>query len=351
MQSETVDLKKQIAQSDWYKGLSKYEKPNVPKATWQILNTFIPYFALWAVMVRMLQVGVSFWYILPIAAVAAGLLARIFIFFHDCCHGSFFASRTANKILGFVSGVLVFTPHEDWRRTHSQHHSSSGDLDRRGNGDVWTMTTDEYLAASKLQRFTYRLFRSPPVLFVIAPLFMFMLLHRFPHKGAGRRERHSVMITNFGILGVVTLACATIGWRTYLMVQVPIVFIAFGIGVWLFYVQHQFEDDYWEHHGDWDPMRAALEGSSYYKLPKVLQWFTGNIGLHHVHHLRPGIPNYNLQQALDETPALQEVPHLTLLTSLKSLFLHLWDEKTKKLVGFGWLRTHRRASASATLSR
>ncbi len=333
--------KAQFLKTDWHKTLAKYGRPDNLKAAWQLCNTFIPYFALWALMVVMIRSGISYWLVLPLIAVASGMLIRIFIFFHDCCHGSFFSSRGANRFLGYVTGILTFTPFEDWGRTHAGHHASSGDLDRRGTGDVWTMTVGEYLAASKVQKLTYRLFRNPLVLFGVSPLFLFLVLQRFPHKGVGKRERMSVHRTNLAILAVIGLACLTMGWRTYLLIQIPIAIVAFGAGVWLFYVQHQFEEDYWARHESWDPIRAALEGSSYYKLPKVLQWFTGNIGLHHVHHLRSGIPNYKLQECLNNIPALQVVEPLTIRKSLKSLFLHLWDETNDKLVSFRALRIAR----------
>jgi omega-6 fatty acid desaturase (delta-12 desaturase) len=330
-----------VIHSDWYRELSRFEKPDLLKASGQLLNTLVPYVALWILMVFMLKKGLSFWYVLPLVVLASGMLARIFIFFHDCCHGSFFRSRLANRILGYVSGVLTFTPYEDWGRTHARHHATAGDLDRRGTGDVWTMTVDEYLAAPKLERLWYRIFRNPFVLLILGPIFVFIILQRLPHKGVGRRERLSVWITNLAIAAVVITLCLTIGWKTYLLIQGPIAMIAFASGIWLFYVQHQFEEEYWARHADWDPIRASLEGSSYYKLPKVLQWFTGNIGLHHIHHLRPGIPNYNLQKCLDEVPVLQTVKPLTFWRSLRALWLHLWDETDQKLVSFRSLKRRR----------
>jgi omega-6 fatty acid desaturase (delta-12 desaturase) len=324
----------QASQLDWIRSLSKYEKPSLPKAIWQIINTVVPYVALWAVMVWMLHAGVSYWYTLPLIVLAAGLLVRVFIFFHDCCHGSFLASRPANRILGYVFGTMVFTPYEDWQFSHAGHHATSSDLDRRGMGDIWTLTVDEFQAASKRTQFTYRLMRSPIVLFIIGSICMFLIFHRFPHKGARPRERRGVLITNLAILAVLVVASLTIGLRTYLLLQLPIIGIAGAIGIWLFYVQHQFEGEYWDRHEDWDPVKAALEGSSYYKLPKVLQWFSGNIGLHHIHHLKPRIPNYNLQRCYDQNPALQAVTPLTLVQSLKCAFLHLWDESNRKMVSF-----------------
>lgn len=330
--------KAQVVHSEWYRALSQYEKPHLTKAGWQILNTFVPYIALWAFMVYVVRSGMTLWALVPPVFVAAGLLVRIFIFFHDCGHGSFFPSRTLNRIVGYLCGVLTFTPYEEWRLAHAGHHAHAADLERRGEGDIWTMTVDEYLAASKRTKILYHLYRNPFVLFVAGPPIMFLLLNRIPHKGIQPRERMSVIITNISILGIIILAHFTIGLRAYLLIQVPVMSLAGIFGVWMFYVQHQYEGVYWSHHEEWDPVRAALEGSSYYKLPKWLQWFSGNIGLHHIHHLRPRIPNYNLQRCYDEVPALQNVKPLTLLPSLRFLGLHLWDEKAQDLISFRQLK-------------
>ena len=336
--------KTQVTKSNWYQALSKYAQPNLRKTIWQLLDTFIPYLALWVVMVRMVQRGYPYWITLSLAIVAAALLVRIFIFFHDCCHGASFASRRANRFLGYVSGILTFTPYEDWRRSHARHHATAGDLDRRGVGDVWTLTVEEYLTAPRLKRLAYRLFRNPFVMFGLGPTVMLLIVQRFSHKGARKQERSSVILTNLAILAIIAAASLTIGLRTYLLIQLPIMLIAGAGGVWLFYVQHQFEGVYWARHADWDPMRAALDGSSYYKLPKVLQWVTGNIGLHHIHHVRPLIPNYNLPQCYDEISALQAVEPLTVRRSLKSLRMNLWDERKQKLVSFRSMKRHTQQS-------
>jgi acyl-lipid omega-6 desaturase (Delta-12 desaturase) len=326
--------KTQVLQSDWYRALSQYEKPRLEKAVWQLLNTFVPYITLWVLMVWMLRQGVAYWLILPPALVAAGLLVRIFIFFHDCGHGSFFASRSANRIVGYLCGILTFTPYEEWRSTHAGHHATAADLERRGEGDIWTMTVEEYRAASQWKRLVYRCYRNPCVLFILTPPVMFLILNRFAHREANRREHNSVILTNLTILGILGAASVTIGLHTYLLIQIPVMCLAASFGVWLFYIQHQYEGVYWARHQDWDPIRAALEGSSYYKLPRVLQWFSGNIGLHHIHHLRPRIPNYHLQRCYEEVPALQAVQPLTFWRSLSYLKLHLWDEENQKLVSF-----------------
>jgi acyl-lipid omega-6 desaturase (Delta-12 desaturase) len=319
---------------DWYRALSQYEKPDLQKAVGQLLNTLLPYGVLWAAMVWMLRAGFPYWSILPLLLLAAGLLVRIFIIFHDCCHGSFFASRTANRILGYVTGILTFTPYEGWQHPHNRHHATSGDLDRRGTGDVWTMTVDEYQAAPLRTRLGYRIFRHPLVLFVVVPALLFLVSHRLPRKGSSARERRSVLITNLGLLAIAVTAHLTIGLHTYLLIQVPLTVIAASVGVWLFYVQHQYEEVYWARHAEWDPVRAALEGSSYYQLPRVLEWFTGSIGFHYLHHLRPRIPNYRLRRCYDEMPVVPGAEPLTLRGSLKCMFLHLWNEAEKKLVRF-----------------
>lgn len=321
--------------------LAKYEKPDTRKAVWQLVDTLIPYFGVWALMAYMLNHGVSYWLTLPLTVLAAGLLIRVFIFFHDCGHGCFFASRRANRFVGYITGVLTFTPFDDWRHQHALHHAGAGDLERRGAGDVWTMTVKEYLSASKARQFGYRLFRNPLVLFLLGPLFLFFIAHRVPHKGGTKREYMSVHYTNLGIAAMVLGACLLMGWKTYLLLQFPVMGFAGIFGVWLFYVQHQYEDVYWSEHSEWDPIDAALAGSSFYKLPKVLQWFSGNIGFHHIHHLRSRIPNYNLERCYNEVPAMQDVETLTFVKSLQSMFLNLWDESSRKMISFRGLQKYR----------
>jgi omega-6 fatty acid desaturase (delta-12 desaturase) len=283
-------------------------------------------------MVEMLHHHLPYYSIIPVMLISAGLLVRVFIVFHDCGHGSFYNSKRANTIVGYITGIMAFTPYEEWKHSHAVHHATVGDLERRGSGDIWTMTVEEYLSCDKWKRFKYRVYRNPFVLFVLGPPILFIIAQRFPTKGSGKTERNSVIIADIALACIVALAYFTIGIWTYLEIQLPVMTLAGVFGVWLFYVQHQYQEVYWEHHQKWDPIRAALEGSSYYKLPKLLQWFSGNIGLHHIHHLRPRIPNYHLQQSYDEVPALQAIEPLTLTRSFKSLFLHLWDEKDKKMV-------------------
>jgi omega-6 fatty acid desaturase (delta-12 desaturase) len=320
------------ARPDWLSDVARYQQPDLRRSIWQVVNTLVPYAVLWVLMVRTVQLGYSYWITLALSVVAAGFMVRIFIIFHDCGHGSFFASRRANTILGYIT--------EYWRYRHGVHHATVGDLDRRGTGDVYIMTVDEYLAAPPLRRLGYRIYKFPLVLFLLGPGLSFLIFQRFysPGDQAQARHRVSVLITNLALLAIILVASLTIGLRTYVLVQLPIVLIGTCAGLWLFYVQHHFEGVYWARHEAWDPWRAALEGSSYFKLPRVLQWFTGNIGFHHIHHVRPRIPNYNLQCCYDEVSAMREIRPLTLFQSLKALRYDLYDEEQGKLVSFGSLK-------------
>lgn len=295
----------------------------------------------------MVSHGVSYGYVFPLTLLAGMLLIRVFIFFHDCGHESFFASSKANAFVGHLCGILCFTSFEDWRRPHARHHATAGDQDRRGVGDVWTLTVEEFEAATPLIRFTYLLYRMPIFMFTFGPAFMFLIGNRFPHRGTSWREKRSTLTTNLALLAIATtLSWAMGGVGNYLKIQIPVMLTAATAGVWMFYVQHQFEGTYWKHNDEWSPIEAALQGSSYYKLPKILQWFTGNIGLHHIHHLRPRIPNYNLQRCYDEVPEMRAVKPLTFLASLKSLNMHLWDEEAQRLISF-WEYYRRQKVAKA----
>jgi omega-6 fatty acid desaturase (delta-12 desaturase) len=339
MKASLSSTEKESGRPQIYKQIRQFAQPNIKSATRQLLETFIPYAILWVLMVLSVMRGYSYLITLGLVTIAAGFLVRIFILFHDAGHGSFFASRRANRLLGYVTGILTFTPYEQWRRSHAQHHATVGNLDRRGVGDVWTLTVEEFRAAPVWTRIAYRVYRNPVIMFGIGPGVVFLLGHRFSHKQATRRERNSVWITNLALLGIAILATFTIGLRTYLIIQVPIMLIAGAAGVWLFYVQHQYEGVYWARQEVYEPLRAALEGSSYYRLPKVLQWITGNIGLHHIHHVQPKIPNYNLQACQDQVSAFHAVEPLTLIRSFLTVRLHLWDENLGKLVSFRSLRS------------
>jgi acyl-lipid omega-6 desaturase (Delta-12 desaturase) len=324
----------------WKAIVLKYQQSSPWRASWQILNTLVPYGLLWYAMY--LCKPISWWLVVPLAILAGAFLVRVFIIFHDCGHGSYFKSRGANDAVGFVTGVLTFTPYYHWRWEHAIHHSSAGDLDKRGTGDVWTMTVQEYLESSRWKRFAYRLARNPVILFVIAPVFLFAIRQRFPSPKASQRERHSVYAMNAGILAMAVCLSLVFGVWSYVLIQLIIIMVAGGAGVWMFYVQHQFEDVYWERGEDWSYVAAALQGSSFYKLPRILQWFSGNIGFHHIHHLSPRIPNYNLERCHKADPLFQQVKPITLFASFKSATYRLWDEENKRLVGYRHLRQLRK---------
>jgi omega-6 fatty acid desaturase (delta-12 desaturase) len=319
----------------WRRVVAKYEAPRLARSLRQVANTMIPYFALLCVMY--LTLDISYWITLALAIPAAGFLIRSFIIVHDCGHGSFFKSKKANRFLGFFAALLTFLPSYYWSHEHAKHHAHAGDLDRRGRGDIWTVTVQEYLAMPRRRRIWYRVYRNPFFLFGVAPLFVFFVNYRYWRRGDTARARWSTIKTNLALVVVVTAASLTIGIKAYLLIQLPIMIVAGAAGVWLFYVQHQFENTYWERHEEWSYVRHALEGSSFYKLPRILQWFTGNIGFHHVHHLSPRIPNYNLQKCHESHPMFKSVKHITLWSSLKSLGYRLWDEERKKLVGFSYI--------------
>jgi acyl-lipid omega-6 desaturase (Delta-12 desaturase) len=337
---DSPPAKNHVDNAGWKEIVAKYQKPSTWRALWQIIDTLVPYVALWYLMY--LCRPISWWLVVPMAILAGGLLVRVFIIFHDCGHGSFFKSRGANDAVGFIAGILTFTPYYHWRWEHAIHHGSAGHLDKRGTGDVWTMTVQEYLESSRWKKFAYRLARNPFILFVLAPIFLFLIRQRFPSPKASRRERHSVYMMNLGILGMAIALSWTFGIWAYLLIQLIILMVAGGAGVWLFYVQHQFEGVYWERGEDWSFVAAALEGSSFYKLPRVLQWFSGNIGFHHIHHLSPRIPNYYLEKCHKANPLFQEIKPIKLFPSFKSLTFRLWDEKRKKLVGYSHLRQFRK---------
>jgi omega-6 fatty acid desaturase (delta-12 desaturase) len=340
MTDDLIQNERQPEVAVWKQIVAKYQQPSLPRALWQIVNTLVPYAVLWYLMY--LSLPVSWWLVVPLAMLAGAFVVRVFIIFHDCGHGSYFKSRAANDLVGFIAGVLTWTPYYHWRWEHAIHHASSGHLDKRGIGDIWTLTVQEYLEASRWKRFAYRLARNPFILFIIAPLYLFLIRQRFPSSNANKRERHSVYAMNLAILGMAVGLSMIFGVKAYVLIQSIILMVAGGSGVWLFYVQHQFEDVYWERGEDWDYTKAALEGSSFYKLPKILQWFSGNIGFHHIHHLSPRIPNYNLERCHKADPLFQKVKPVTLFTSFKSFTYRLWDERRRKLVGYSHLRHLRR---------
>ncbi|MFB9326177.1 fatty acid desaturase [Paenibacillus aurantiacus] len=302
------------------------------RSVWQLANSFIPFVLLWAAAYWSLSVSV--WITWALGVVAAGFLVRIFIIFHDCCHLSFFSGKRINAIIGTITGILTFFPYDQWKNEHAVHHATSGNLSRRGTGDIWTLTTDEYAALSFWKRLAYRLYRNPVVMFGLGPIYIFLVAYRLNRRGAKRKERFNTHLTNGSIALLIATLCLLLGWKEVLLVYAPILYVSGMAGIWLFYVQHQFEDTYFERAAEWDYVSAAMQGSSYYKLPKILQWLTGNIGFHHIHHLVPQATNYRLQHIHESHEALRDVPAIGIRLSLQSLRYRLWDERAKRFVGF-----------------
>lgn len=326
----------QASISEWKEIIAQFQVPSVPRAVWQMVNTLVPYFVIWFLMWKSL--AISYWLTLALSVLGGLFVVRAFIIFHDCCHGSFFKSKRANEIVGFITGMISWTPYGHWRWQHNVHHATSGDLDRRGDGDIWTLTVQEYLESSRWRRFAYRLARNPIVLFVIAPLGLFLIYQRFPSPRAKGKDRKSVMWMNLALALMVAGWSYLFGFTNFLLMQLPVTMVAGVAGIWMFYVQHQYEDVYWETRENWDYTTAAIEGSSFYKLPKIFQWFTGNIGFHHIHHLSSRIPNYHLERCHHSHPMFHSVKPLTFWSSLKCINLRLWDEKSRKLVGYSHLK-------------
>lgn len=319
-------------QAELRKSVAPYEKADRNASINQLVNTLVPFFMLW--FLAYISLSVSVWLTVGLSVVAAFFIVRTFIIFHDCTHQSFFKNKKANRIVGTITGIITLFAFEKWKREHAIHHATSSNLDKRGTGDVWVMTVDEYVAASTWKRIAYRLYRNPIVMFGLGPIYLFGVSNRFNRKGAKRKERMNTYLINVSVAVIYGLLIWAIGWQAFLIIQLPMLFVAGSLGIWLFYVQHQFEDSYFEDEEKWDFVKAAVDGSSYYKLPKVLEWLTGSIGYHHVHHLSPRVPNYNLEKAHDSTPPLQKATTITLLTSLKSVRFRLFDEASKSFVSF-----------------
>jgi acyl-lipid omega-6 desaturase (Delta-12 desaturase) len=316
----------------WREILAPYARPDLRRSLFDVATSVVAYLGLTAVMYAALDV--SHLLVLALAVPAAGFLVRTFIVFHDCAHGSFLPWRRANHWLGIACGLLVYSPFHVWRHEHAVHHASAGDLDRRGRGDVETLTVAEWAALSRRKRLAYRTFRNPLVMLGLGPIWALMIEPRLVPGWARARFGRTIIATNVALAVLLVGLCALVGWRAVVVVQLPSAMLAGAMGIWMFYVQHQFEDVYWERKEDWSYAEAALRGSSYLKLPSVLQFFTGNIGLHHVHHLSARIPNYNLQRAHDENPVFHDVPRLNFWDGVRALRLKLYDEDRGRMVTF-----------------
>ncbi len=324
------------SKTSWIQIVSKYNHPNALKSWWQFGSNLLLYVFCWFLMIESLSV--SYWITLLLVIPSTGVLVRLFIIFHDCGHGSFLKSRKISAFLGYFIGILTFTPYFWWVHNHQVHHETAGNLDKRGIGDVWTLTVDEYRKSSRWQRIVYRFYRNPITMFGIGTLFVFLIGNRFTKKSMNRNGRMGVYITNAGLLVFAVGMSLLIGVKAFVMIQLPLIYLAGIVGFWLFYVQHQFDPSYWSHQETWDYKTVALEGSSYYKLPRILQWYTGNIGFHHIHHLSPLIPNYNLRKCHRENIMFHHIVPLTIWGSFRALTFRLWNEETREMVSFRKLR-------------
>lgn len=318
--------------SDLKDSVAFFGQANTRKGLWQISNTVLPFLGLWYLSYRSLFI--SLWLTFVFAVPASGFLIRTFIIFHDCCHLSFLRGKKANSLVGNIMGVITMFPYEQWKFEHAVHHATNGNLDRRGTGDIWTLTVNEYLSRSWFRKLIYRLYRNPIVLFGLGPLYIVLIQYRFNRKHAGRKERWNTYGTNIALITIFGTLSWLLGWKAVLLIEGPIVYLSAMVGIWLFYVQHQFDDGYFENAETWSYESAALEGSSFYKLPKLLQWLTGNIGFHHIHHLSSRIPNYNLQKASESDDFFASIPSIGFWSSLRSLRHRLWDENEKRFIHF-----------------
>jgi omega-6 fatty acid desaturase (delta-12 desaturase) len=314
------------------KDIAPFAKSETSTSIKQLLNTVLPLLLIWGAGYVLLQY--SPWYTALCSVLASGFVVRTFIIFHDCTHGSFFKSKKANAIIGNITGIFTSFPYEKWKREHTIHHASSSNLDKRGIGDIDMLTVDEYLEKSKMGRLGYRLYRNPLVMFGLGPLFMVLILNRLNRSDAKRKERLNTYFSNVVLLVICGTLIFFTGFTTFLLVHALTLFIAGALGIWLFYIQHTYEDSYFEVDSEWDYVKAAVEGSSYYKLPRILQWVTGNIGFHHVHHLAPRVPNYKLEDAHESIKPLQQATTITIKTSLESIRYKLYDPENYRFITF-----------------
>jgi omega-6 fatty acid desaturase (delta-12 desaturase) len=316
---------------EWIKIVSRYNSPDSWRSWWQIINSVGSYIILWGLMLYTIRV--SYLLTLFLSLIAAGFMVRIFIIFHDCGHGSFFKSEQLCKTVGIITGLIVFTPYHKWHYDKI-HHQTVGNLEKRGIGDVFTLTVSEYKNLSPFRRIYYHIYRNPVVLFVIAPILVFTIGQRFTKKYMSSKEKLYVHLSTLSLVAAITVIILLVGWKTFLQIQIPILFVATGHGVWLFYVQHQFRHVLWTNSDNWDYKTIAMKGSSLFKLPPILNWFTGNIGYHHIHHLSPLIPNYKLKNCHNENSMFWDIKPVTFFSAFESLLLRLWDEKRQVLIKF-----------------
>jgi acyl-lipid omega-6 desaturase (Delta-12 desaturase) len=320
----------------WVQIVKQYNRPDPVKSWVQFWSNLLIYAAAWFLMIESLSV--SYWITLALSVPAAGMLVRLFIIYHDCGHGSYFRTPWLRDLMGIFIGILTFTPYYSWSHNHQVHHETVGNLDQRGIGDVWTMTVDEYRKSSRWQKLVYRFYRNPVTMFGIGPLYVFLVGNRFTKKHMDQRGRMGVYITNAGLFLFGMTMSMLFGFRTFVLIQFPVIYLSGILGFWLFYVQHQFDPMHWSRNSTWDYKKVALEGSSYYKLPRVLQYFTGNIGFHHVHHLSPMIPNYNLSRCHHENQLFREIKPIGFWPSFRTVTFRLWNEKTQEMISFRKLK-------------
>lgn len=319
----------------WQSLVAPYQHADTRRSLLQVAATLVPYFVLWYVMYRSLEI--SYWLTLLLAIPTAGFAVRTFILFHDAGHGALFKAHRLNDVVGIITGIISFTPYYYWKHEHAIHHATAGNLDRRGTGDILTLTVEDYRALPPLRKFGYRIMRNPLILFTIGSFLVFTVFNRFGGANRGKRERYSVIWTNLALVAIVTGLSLLVGWKEFLLVQFPIAFLASSVGVWMFYVQHNFDGVYWERDDNWDYYKAGIAGSSFYKLPALIEWFTGNIGYHHIHHLSPRIPFYHLPECYRNNPAFHIHP-MGFRESLRCMTFRLYDERAHHLAGWEALR-------------
>ncbi|MFZ4520331.1 MAG: fatty acid desaturase [Bacteroidales bacterium] len=328
---------RETSNTSWINIVSRYNRPDTKTSWGQLLVNLLLYSIAWFLMYESLSI--SWWITLALSLPTAGILVRLFIIYHDCGHGAYFKTERLNDAVGFFIGILTFTPYYSWSHEHYIHHETAGNLDKRDVGDVWTMTVEEYLGSSKWTRIKYRFYRHPVTMFGLGAFIVFVIGNRFTRKTMDPKGKMGVYATNLGLLLFAAAMSLLMGVKAFILIQLPIISVAGIIGFWLFYVQHQFNPIYWARTDTWNYKRMALEGSSFYKLPRILQFFSGNIGFHHIHHLSPMIPNYKLAKCHRENSLFLDIKPLTFWASFRSLTFRLWDEKAQRMVSFRKIAT------------